>query len=154
MRIVIFVTVSVLILLLIGGGVYVVSRALQTEETEVAINTTTEQSTNRSEEAPRTDVAALTLPQDFPPDVFLPDAALETVARTGAGTRIGFSTTTNGPEVQEALRTYMTGHGWSEEYTLSSDQTEYTGDWTKDNRAVEIFLAALAEDRTLIQITY
>lgn len=160
------------ILVLVGGGVFLLSDVLNPDDAEVATNTNAtntpeNENTNavantngsQSGSAPGTSVVVMTLPENYPTDLYHPvGAEITAIERGEEKTRVGFFDLRPGNEMLAELRDAMGKNGWSEEFTVSDDTRQYTSTWTNGNRSVSIamYLVNEVEDSadTVIDVTY
>lgn len=153
----------VLLLVLVGGGVFLLSTMSKDEDVVNTSNTNTTVNTNatvaNTNSGPGTTVVVYQKPSDYPEDVFYPsDATVSSVDTTGEKTRIGVSIPLGGLNVQNALESTMGENGWTRSsHVISDNGTTYTSSWTKNSRLVILNMSYLPKEDgsvTLIEITY
>ncbi|MFA6512157.1 MAG: hypothetical protein WCV86_03485 [Patescibacteria group bacterium] len=162
MKALIITLVVTVVLIMIGGAVYLLSDALNPEE--LAINTTIIENTNTAAPAninagPGTTPTTLTMPADYPADVYRPSSVEVLSVNVGAdSTTVGMLDMRTGKVVLAELRAAMTSNAWTEDFAVSEDTRTYTGTWTKGGTRITFFMQLVNETddtaNTSIELTY
>lgn len=161
------ISLGAVLLVLIGGGVYLFSGFGDQSETanenaavQENVNAVTNANAEENANVGGTEVPlTLEKPETYPSDVYYPDGAgVNTTTSVEGTTKVGLGLKEDGAVVLAALRTHMKTNEWEESYTINSFGNAYNGTWSKGSRSVVMSLVSFLEDddtkTTLLEVTY